>query len=74
LNVPFSHQVSTRYSGIELHSLAHLWRASADAGLPVAAAAVLGVTPEEAEEWLWTGLNEEAPEEPVGAEGEPPAG
>jgi hypothetical protein len=69
VNVPFSHQAPTRYGGIELHSLARLWRASADAGQPAAVAAVLGVTPEEAEEWLWTGLNEEAPEEPVAAEG-----
>jgi hypothetical protein len=38
--------------GITLRSLARLWRASGDAGLPAAVAAVLGIAPEEAEELL----------------------
>jgi tetratricopeptide (TPR) repeat protein len=36
--------------GITLHSLARLWRASADAGLPAAVAAVVGGAAEEVEE------------------------
>jgi tetratricopeptide (TPR) repeat protein len=38
--------------GTRLESLARLWRASGDAGLPAAVAAVLGVAPEEVEELL----------------------